>query len=81
MKKTIKKPYFKITVESDDAYEVGRIVSEIADMGETYSCLCEILIELRKKRKYEVSKKKQSWEEVEQFIFDIVNQYNFKQEL
>lgn len=80
MKKTIKKPYFKITVESDDAYEVGRVVNEISDMQETYFCLCEILSELRKKRKYGASDET-TWEKAEQFILDIVNTYNFKQEL
>jgi hypothetical protein len=81
MKKTIKQPYFKITVESDDAYEVGRVINEISDMKVTYFCLCEILKELRDKRKYGDEKKKITWEEAEQFVLDIVNTYSFKQEL
>jgi hypoxanthine phosphoribosyltransferase len=81
MKKTIEKPHFKITIESNDAYEALMVVDEISDMGETYSCLCEILKELRAKRKYGDEKKKITWEEAEQFVLDIVNTYSFKQEL
>jgi hypothetical protein len=81
MKKTIKKPYFKITVESDDAYKVDRRINEIADAKELYFCLCEILKELRDKRKYGDENKKITWEEAEQFVLDIVNTYSFKQEL